>query len=112
MLARVKTYERAEMTADDLMAEFFLKPTSAITGPGGPVVLPKVAKHVDFECELCAVIGKRGRKMTEDNAHDIIFGYTIAWDISVRDPWGIGKHNTRNIRKGFDTFAEIGRAHV
>ena len=108
MLARVKTYERAEMTADDLMAEFFLKPTSAITGPGGPVVLPKVAKHVDFECELCAVIGKRGRKMTEDNAHDIIFGYTIAWDISVRDPWGIGKHNTRNIRKGFDTFAGLG----
>jgi 2-keto-4-pentenoate hydratase/2-oxohepta-3-ene-1,7-dioic acid hydratase in catechol pathway len=108
MIGRVGTYARTDMSPDDLMAEFFLKPTSAITGPGGPVVLPKVAKHVDFECELCAVIGKRGRKMTEANAHDIIFGYTMAWDISVRDPWGIGKHNTRNIRKGFDTFAGLG----
>lgn len=108
MIGRVGTYSRKEMSPDELMAEFFLKPTSSIVGPGGPIVLPKVSKHVDFECELCAVIGPRSRKLTEENAYDAIFGYTICWDISQRDPWGIGTHNTRNIRKGFDSFSGLG----
>ena len=90
------------------MAEFFLKPTSSIVGPGGTVILPKISKLVDFECELCAVIGTRARKITEDQALKYIFGYTICWDISQRDPWGKGMHNTRNIRKGFDTFSGLG----
>jgi len=63
---------------------------------------------VDFECELCAVIGKRARHVTEEEALEYVFGYTICWDISQRDPWGRGKENTRNIRKGFDTFAARG----
>ena len=108
MIGRVGTYSRKEMSPDELMAEFFLKPTSSIVGPGGPIVLPKVSKHVDFECELCAVIGPSSRKLTEENAYDAIFGYTICWDISQRDPWGIGTHNTRNIRKGFDSFSALG----
>ncbi|MFM9968345.1 MAG: fumarylacetoacetate hydrolase family protein [Burkholderiales bacterium] len=108
MIGRVGSYTRKDMTPDQLMAEFFLKPTSSIVGPGGPIVLPKVSKHVDFECELCAVIGKRAKKVSEENAYDIIFGYTICWDISQRDPWGIGTHNTRNIRKGFDSFSALG----
>lgn len=108
MIGRVGTYSRKEMSPDELMAEFFLKPTSSIVGPGGPIVLPKVSKHVDFECELCAVIGPRSRKLSEENAYDAIFGYTICWDISQRDPWGIGTHNTRNIRKGFDSFSGLG----
>ena len=93
---------------DDLMAEFFLKPSSSIIGPGDTIILPKVSNDVDFECELCAVIGKRGRYVNAANAYDIIFGYTICWDISQRDPWGRGKNNTRNIRKGFDTFTALG----
>jgi len=108
MIGRVGSYNRKEMSPDELMAEFFLKPTSSIVGPGGPIVLPKVSKHVDFECELCAVIGPRSRKLSEENAYDAIFGYTICWDISQRDPWGIGTHNTRNIRKGFDSFSGLG----
>jgi 2-keto-4-pentenoate hydratase/2-oxohepta-3-ene-1,7-dioic acid hydratase in catechol pathway len=93
---------------DDLMAEFFLKPSSSIIGPGDTIVLPQISNDVDFECELCAVIGKRGRYVSAANAYDIIFGYTICWDISQRDPWGRGKNNTRNIRKGFDTFTALG----
>ena len=108
MIGRVGSYVRTDMTPDELMAEFFLKPTSSIVGPGGPIVLPKVSKHVDFECELCAVVGTRAKNVSEENAYDIIFGYTICWDISQRDPWGIGKQNTRNIRKGFDTFTALG----
>ena len=108
MRQRVGSADHSKLAGDDLMAEFFLKPVSSIVGPGGPVILPGISKHVDFECELCAVIGKRARKVTEEKALDYVFGYTICWDISQRDPWGRGRHNTRNIRKGFDTFTALG----
>jgi 2-keto-4-pentenoate hydratase/2-oxohepta-3-ene-1,7-dioic acid hydratase in catechol pathway len=108
MRAKGGASDRAEYRADDLMAEFFLKPTSSIIGPGGTVVLPKIAKEVDFECELCAVIGRTARRLSEADALDHVFGYTICWDFSQRDPWGRGRQNTRNIRKGFDTFTGLG----
>jgi 2-keto-4-pentenoate hydratase/2-oxohepta-3-ene-1,7-dioic acid hydratase in catechol pathway len=108
MVERVGGSDRAVVNKDDLMAEFFLKPTSSIIGPGDTIILPKISKLVDFECELCAVIGKRARKVTENQALNYVFGYTICWDISQRDPWGKGIHNTRNIRKGFDTFSALG----
>lgn len=100
--------DRSDLSKDDLMAEFFLKPTSSIIGPGGTVVLPRISKDVDFECELCAVIGRTARRVTEDKALDYVFGYTICWDFSQRDPWGRGRQNTRNIRKGFDSFTGLG----
>ena len=108
MKIKMGSADRAELTKDELMAEFFLKPTSSIIGPGETVILPKISKDVDFECELCAVIGKKARKVTEERALDYVFGYTICWDLSQRDPWGRGRHNTRNIRKGFDTFTALG----
>jgi 2-keto-4-pentenoate hydratase/2-oxohepta-3-ene-1,7-dioic acid hydratase in catechol pathway len=109
MKSNVGIYDRSALSKDKLMAEIFIKPASSIIGPGGSVVLPKVANHVDFECELCAVIGKPARKVTEDHALEHIFGYLICWDFSMRDPWGPPKqHNTRSIRKGFDTFTGLG----
>jgi len=100
--------DRSSFSKDDLMAEFFLKPSSSIIGPGGTIVIPKVSNHVDYEAELCAVIGKKARNLTEEQALDCVFGYTICWDISQRDPWGRNRQNTRNIRKGFDTFTALG----
>ena len=100
--------DRAELSKDDLMAEFFLKPSSSIIGPGGTIVLPRIANHVDFEAELCAVIGVSARRVGEEKALDHVFGYTICWDISQRDPWGRNRQNTRNIRKGFDSFTALG----
>lgn len=108
MLERVGAYYRGDFPPDDLMAEVFLKPASSIVGPGGTVILPKIARHVDFECELCAVIGRTARKVSSESALDHVYGYTMCWDISIRDPWGKGRHNTRNIRKGFDTFCGLG----
>ena len=108
MRSKMGSADRSSLSKDDLMAEFFLKPSSSIIGPGGTVILPKISQDVDFECELCAVIGKKARYVTEETALDYVFGYTICWDISQRDPWGRGKQNTRNIRKGFDTFAGLG----
>jgi 2-keto-4-pentenoate hydratase/2-oxohepta-3-ene-1,7-dioic acid hydratase in catechol pathway len=108
MVERMGSANKQIINKDDLMAEFFLKTTSSIIGPGDSIVLPKISKLVDFECELCAVIGKRARKVTESQALEHVFGYTMCWDISQRDPWGKGMHNTRNIRKGFDTFSALG----
>ena len=100
--------DRAEFTKDDLMAEFFLKPSSSLIGPGGTIVLPRIAQHVDYECELCAVIGRKARHVSEAQALEYVFGYTICWDISQREPWGRNRQNTRNIRKGFDSFTALG----
>jgi 2-keto-4-pentenoate hydratase/2-oxohepta-3-ene-1,7-dioic acid hydratase in catechol pathway len=108
MVDRVGSANKEIKNKDDLMAEFFLKTTSSIIGPGDTIILPKISKLVDFECELCAVIGRRARKVTEARSLDHVFGYTMCWDISQRDPWGKGIHNTRNIRKGFDTFSALG----
>ena len=108
MIERMGSDDRITKTKDELMAEFFLKTTSSIIGPNDTVILPKISKLVDFECELCAVIGKRARTVTEDQALGYVFGYMICWDISQRDPWGKGVQNTRNIRKGFDTFSALG----
>jgi 2-keto-4-pentenoate hydratase/2-oxohepta-3-ene-1,7-dioic acid hydratase in catechol pathway len=108
MKERVGAYDRTQFAPDDLMAEVFLKPASSIIGPGGTVILPRISRHVDFECELAAVIGRTARKVSAENALDHVYGYTLCWDISIRDPWGKGRHNTRNIRKGFDTFCGVG----
>ena len=108
MKERVGAYDRTQFSPDELMAEVFLKPASSIIGPGGTVILPKISRHVDFECELCAVIGRAARKVSAEDALDHVYGYTMCWDISIRDPWGKGRHNTRNIRKGFDTFSGLG----
>jgi 2-keto-4-pentenoate hydratase/2-oxohepta-3-ene-1,7-dioic acid hydratase in catechol pathway len=108
MKLKMGNSDRESKSKDDLMAEFFLKTTSSIIGPGDTVIIPKISKDVDFECELCAVIGVRARKVSEERALDYVFGYTICWDISQRDPWGRGVQNTRNIRKGFDTFTALG----
>ena len=58
MVDRMGSANKQIINKDDLMAEFFLKTTSSIIGPGDTIILPKISKLVDFECELCAVIGK------------------------------------------------------
>ena len=108
MIERMGSDDRVTKSKDELMAEFFLKTTSSIIGPGDTIILPKISKLVDFECELCAVIGRPAKKVSEEQALDHVFGYMMCWDISQRDPWGKGVQNTRNIRKGFDTFTALG----
>jgi len=108
MQARTKG-ETVVTDKEELMAEFWLKTSASIIGPGETIILPKVSQRVDFETELCAVIGKSAKRVSEEDALDYVFGYTICWDISQRHPWGREKPgNTRNIRKGFDTFTPLG----
>ena len=67
-----------------LAPKLFLKPSSAIIGPGQPLILPDVSRTVDWELELAVVIGKRCRNLPADQALDAVAGYTIINDISAR----------------------------
>lgn len=84
----------------------FLKPPSAVIGPGDSILLPPQSKQVEHEGELAVVIGKRGRWIAAENASAHILGYTIANDITARDLQYSDSQWTRG--KGFDTFCPFG----
>lgn len=67
-----------------LAPKLFLKPSSAISGPGQPLLLPAVSQTVDWEIELAVVIGRRCRKLPAEQALAAVAGYTIINDISAR----------------------------
>ena len=84
----------------------FLKPPSAIIGHEGAVEYPKIVKKLDFEAELAIVIGKECRNVPEEDAFDVIKGYTCFNDITARV---LQEHDSQWTRaKGFDTFAPVG----
>ncbi len=84
----------------------FLKPPTAVIGPGEPIRLPPQSKQVEHEAELAVVIGRRGRWITVEDAPKYIWGYTAANDVTARDLQRRDNQWTR--AKGFDTFAPIG----
>jgi len=85
---------------------WFSKAVTAVTGPFDAIDLPAVSEELDYECELVAVIGKRCRNVPRERAAEVIFGYCVGNDVSVRDwqsrtsQWVLGK--------SFDTHAPIG----
>ena len=85
----------------------FLKPSSAVVGPGDAIRLPgPVTKRVDHEGELALVIGKRACKVSASAARSHILGFTMMNDVSARD---LQKRDGQWARaKGFDTFAPLG----
>ncbi|KAL3268173.1 hypothetical protein HHI36_007300 [Cryptolaemus montrouzieri] len=90
----------------------FSKFSSVITGPHDEIKLPKVSQMVDWEVELAVVIGKKGKYLRPDQANDIIFGYTVAQDISARD-WQKERNNRQFLLgKSMDTFCPLGPAVV
>jgi 2-keto-4-pentenoate hydratase/2-oxohepta-3-ene-1,7-dioic acid hydratase in catechol pathway len=94
-------------TPQEILEKTFLKPPSAIIGPEDAVVIPPDAANVFPELELGVVIGKKARNLTQDQALDAVFGYTIILDVTARS-YGKGGQGTRCVRKGFETFAPVG----
>ena len=84
----------------------YLKPPTAVIGPGEPIRLPPQSRQVEHEAELAVVIGKSGRWIQPEDALDHILGYTIANDITARDLQRKDGQWTRC--KGFDTFCPLG----
>ena len=84
----------------------FLKPPSAVVGPGADILLPESSARVDYEGELAVVIGKQCKDASADEADEYILGYTCFNDVTARDLQRRDGQWTR--AKSFDTFAPIG----
>ena len=52
----------------------FLKPSTAVIGPGDEIVLPRFSRRVDDEGELGVVVGKKAKNVLEDEARDYVLG--------------------------------------
>jgi len=85
---------------------FFNKQSSCINGPYDPIHLPRASTALDYEGELAFVIGRRCRHVPRDRAHEVIAGYTIVNDVSVRD-WQ-RRAQTMTLGKSFDTHGPCG----
>lgn len=84
----------------------FNKLVNSLSAHEAPIVLPGISEKVDYEAELAVVIGRRAKRVSEADALDYVFGYTLINDVSARDlQFGDGQW-TRG--KGLDTFAPLG----
>jgi 2-keto-4-pentenoate hydratase/2-oxohepta-3-ene-1,7-dioic acid hydratase in catechol pathway len=85
----------------------FLKPPSAVIGPGGTILYPDASQRVDFEGELAVVIKKEARWLAEEeDIGEFVLGYTCFNDVTARDLQVKDVQFTR--AKSFDTFAAVG----
>jgi 2-keto-4-pentenoate hydratase/2-oxohepta-3-ene-1,7-dioic acid hydratase in catechol pathway len=84
----------------------FLKPNTSVIGTNDRIVLPPQSKQVEHEGELAIVIGSVAKNVKHADAAEVIFGYTIANDVTARD---LQKADGQWARaKGFDTFCPVG----
>jgi len=79
----------------------FLKGANTLVGPDEAVILPYGWDRFTYGTELCIVVGRRTRRATEENAFEVVYGYTILNDVTAR-----GEMQPKN--KLFDTFAPLG----
>jgi 2-keto-4-pentenoate hydratase/2-oxohepta-3-ene-1,7-dioic acid hydratase in catechol pathway len=92
-----------EVTVEPLI---FFKPSSSIIGHGDAIVIPPQSKQVELEAELCLVIGKIAKNVSEEKALEYLWGVTIANDVTARDlQFGDGQWARS---KAFDTFCPLG----
>ncbi len=85
---------------------WFTKAVTSINGPFDPIMIAKAGPFVDYEVELVAVIGKRGRNIAGRDAPHHVFGYCVGNDVTER----FWQHRTPqwSLGKSFDTHAPIG----
>jgi 2-keto-4-pentenoate hydratase/2-oxohepta-3-ene-1,7-dioic acid hydratase in catechol pathway len=88
----------------------FNKQSTAVTGPGSGIHLPKDSTQLDYEGEFAFVIGKRCRRVPKEKAMSVIAGFTIVNDVSVRD-WQF-RSATTTMGKSWDTHCPMGPAIV
>jgi 2-keto-4-pentenoate hydratase/2-oxohepta-3-ene-1,7-dioic acid hydratase in catechol pathway len=84
----------------------FNKQSTSVTGPRDPIHLPRVSSALDYEGELGVVIGRRCRHVPRERAAEVIAGYTVVDDVSVRD-WQL-RSPTMTMGKSFDTHCPMG----
>ena len=84
----------------------FNKQSTSVTGPTDVIHIPRASDQVDYECELGVVIGRRCRHVPKNRAQEVIVGYTIVNDVSVRD-WQL-RVPTFTMGKSWDTHCPLG----
>jgi 2-keto-4-pentenoate hydratase/2-oxohepta-3-ene-1,7-dioic acid hydratase in catechol pathway len=84
----------------------FLKPSTAVIGPGDAIPLPSISRRVDYEGELAVVIGRLAKGVRAEEAFRYILGYTCANDVTMRDLQKKDGQWTR--AKGFDGSCPLG----
>lgn len=98
---------RAPATGGDVPEPvLFLKPSTAVIGPGEGIVYPKQSHRVDYEAELAVVVGRLCRDVPRERADEVVYGYTCANDVTARDLQRRDGQWARS--KGFDTFCPLG----
>lgn len=85
---------------------FFYKPSTAVIGPGQAVVWPPDCRRLDYEGELCVVIGSVAKSVTEHRWREVVLGFTCGIDATARDLQAVDGQWGR--AKGFDTSAPLG----
>jgi 2-keto-4-pentenoate hydratase/2-oxohepta-3-ene-1,7-dioic acid hydratase in catechol pathway len=84
----------------------FLKPSTAVIGPGEPIVIPDGVGRVDHEAECGVVIGRKAWQVSAKEAPSYVLGLTCLNDVTARELQAKDVQYTR--AKGFDTFAPLG----
>lgn len=104
-----RTYrEHAKELGNEVPDEplMFLKPNTSVVGHGDPVTLPAFSEEVSFEGELAIIIGRICKDVPAEKAQDVIFGYTVANDLTARDVQRTDPQWAR--AKGFDGSCPLG----
>ena len=84
----------------------FFKPNTSVIGPGEPIIYPGASREVSFEGELALVIGRICKEVPVSRVPEVIFGYTVANDVTARD---LQRSDGQWARaKGYDTFCPLG----
>lgn len=104
----VEESSRSLDTANELPKQpvIFSKPPTTVIGPGAAIEHnADITQQLDWEVELAVVIGRRAKRVAEDQALAHVFGYTVLNDISARDNRRAGQWI---YSKGQDTYAPLG----
>jgi ureidoglycolate lyase len=99
---------------------WFCKQPTSVNAPFGGIHKPIISDQLDYEVELVAVIGKKGRRISAERAPEYVFGYAVGNDVTVRDwqqktaQWMLGKSFDTHCPFGpsIVTSDEVGDPHV
>jgi len=94
--------------AQEKYPNIFNKQNSSVNGPYDDIHRPRASEFLDYEGELGFVIGKKCRHVPYDSAANVIYGYTVVNDVTIRDWQMRGPPMTMTMGKSWDTHCPFG----
>ena len=100
-------YKKEAFGGDRPFAVYFSKRANECVATEGNIPsYPELVDSLDYECELAVIIGKDAKNVSEENAFDYVFGYTILNDVSARNLQT--RHKQWYFGKSLDGFCPMG----